>query len=119
MLTSPIRRVRTVILDGAGAGMVTFGLGEIRVGQRWKIQRMLVQIAGEVAGNPNASIYVYLGIPEASNLLDGSDIGGFNVSELPNPLTMEAGDYLTFAWAAGTPGALATGMIEGMMEQGV
>ena len=80
---------------------------------------MLINIDGGVAANLLATLYVYLGSPVAANLVDGTDIGGFNVSEVPNPIVMESGHYLTFVWAAGTPAAEATGTVEGTIEETV
>ncbi len=88
--------------------------GYVRPGEAWEIQRVRVFIAGGRAANPGATATLYLGNAEEHLALDASLNAGEDASEYPNPIIVNAGEYLTVGFAAGTPGLVARATIQGV-----
>lgn len=96
-----------VTLDATGRGELA--LPSPPVGYEWLVSQMAVSSTS--AAVPICK--VYRGAEMPSTFVAGTASGNGDTNDLAEPLTMHAGEYLTFVWEGGTPGALATARIEG------
>lgn len=104
----------TVALDLAGDGQVVLPRpGAVRPGEAWLIHRVRAFIVGGRLASPNAVATLYLGNAIDINALDATYNGGEDTAEYPNPLVVNAAEWLTLAWVGGNPGALARFTIQG------
>lgn len=97
-----------VTLDGTGAGSVTIGPG--RQGERWNVARYTTN--GASATEPSLQVF------RGSDMIDTTPRGNGDVSEMSADLILWAGESLRFAYTAGTPGAIMSVYVEGVVDYG-
>jgi hypothetical protein len=108
----PIYRLDTssaVTLNGSGNGSVTLQNG--KPFQTLKVKKVSVSVTTDVL-QPVAK--VYLGSVSPGNLLDGTETGANDSSDID--ATLMPGEYLTVEWTGGDSGAIATASFYGDVE---
>lgn len=100
-----VSEARTVTLDASGAGE-TQQLGPATSAQGWKVQRMTTQ--GNSAAEPTLTVHrgSKSGPVVDSTILGNNDVSADSINVFP-------GEYLTAAYANGTPGAVMVFYVEG------
>lgn len=99
----------SVILDGTGAGTVLLQNG--KPFQTWEVLKVSVTVSTNVL-EPIAK--VFLGPVSAGNLLDGTETGHNDSSDIN--ATLMPGEYLTVQWTGGDVGAVATASFYGNIK---
>ena len=92
-----------VVLDASGAAVATIAAP----GAFTRLQLTRVSVVGAARAN----VAMYRGGAYDPNYLDGTDAADNDTSELA--LALYPGEYLTFVWSGGTPGARMTANVEG------
>lgn len=100
--------VGTSTFDADGMATVRFGL-QIH-GLEWEIKKFVVSTTSELS----TQVRIYRDTVSDSNRIDGSYSGNQDVSD--TSVTLQAPVTLVFVWEGGTPGAQATGRIEGTVN---
>lgn len=89
-----------------GRAVVTLSPG--RAGQRWRVARLTTIVT---PSNGRETLKVYRNIETPSSYLDGSRVGGQDISE--TNISLSDVESLVFVWENGTPGSIATCTIAG------
>jgi hypothetical protein len=108
---TPIRDVRSVLLDGSGNGTVQFGPG--RPNTRWVITGVSVSVETNTLESRGD---LYRGGALVSSTFTGSS--GDSDNELPD-YPLWPGEQYVFTWTAGDPAARATLAFRGEEITGV
>jgi hypothetical protein len=94
-------------------GVATATVGPER-DRAWLIDRITVSGTSSAA----SQLRLYRGDSDPRRLLDSTYSGNQATSELPTPIRLEPGEYLTFQWTGCTPGAVQTASLEGSQGRG-
>lgn len=103
MASRALRDSRSVILDGNGNGIVTFG--PTRPNTEWIIHRVSVKVTSN-ANEPQANLY--RGTVNDGTLISGTYSGSNDTDSSVNDGSMYPGEYYTCEWLHGDVGAVAT-----------
>jgi hypothetical protein len=98
----PLQDSRSVVLDGSGNGVVTFGPG--RPNTQWRIERISVQ----VSSNTNEPEFnVYRGTPNPGTFITGTYSGSNDTDSQVSDSPLFPGEYYSAVWSGGDAGARA------------
>lgn len=109
MVSRPLDTSRTATFDAAGIARVV--LGPTVYGERWRVKRMSVNTTSA----NDTDVRVYLNAEIDTRMIDGSYTGNRDFSE--TDLTLQTLDRLIVVWIAGTPGALASFLVQGTSDR--
>jgi hypothetical protein len=94
----------------SAAGIARLEMGPTVYGHKWNIRRMVVSSTSDLP--TEARVYLNANAPSA--LLAGSYAGNQDFNE--TDVTLQTLDRLLVEWINGTPGAIATFQVQGIVE---
>lgn len=100
-----------VTLDASGAG--TTVLGPERGGESWTVDRIAVQCTSA----DQTDCAIYRDVISTQTELFGSRSGNQDVATGTPPLEIAPSSRIIVAWSGGTPGAIATVVLEGKLRR--
>lgn len=97
------------------AGKVTVSMGPAVYGSSWSIDRASVSSTSLL----DSECSMYRGLESPNTLIDGTSSGNGDTNDVAgNPILVSYGQVVVFVWTGGTPGAIATAVLDGTKETG-
>ncbi|HEV2317348.1 MAG TPA: hypothetical protein VGV89_07225 [Thermoplasmata archaeon] len=106
----PLRRRKSVTLDGNGNGSVMFEV--FSANHRWLIHTLVASTSQAQTAPPYPQVVAYLGQNQQAGRSEGGSWLGNQVT-MRGDIEMDAGEDLTVAFTGGVPGSVASAVIEG------
>lgn len=110
-VTLDLLKSGSVTLDANGAGSLTFG--PERGGESWRVTRINLTCTSTLQTKCN----VYRNVVSTLTNLFGSKAGNSDVASGDPPLDVTTNSRFIVVWTSGTPGAIATAVIEGKLTR--
>lgn len=111
MQTLHLLKSGNVVLDALGGGSVI--VGPERALEYWTVTRIAVQCA---SANQTACA-IYRDVISTQTQLFGSSAGNQDVATGTPPLEIAPSSRIIILWSGGTPGAVATAVLEGKLRR--
>lgn len=111
MTTLQLLKSGNVALDATGTGTLVFG--PERGGERWTLSRIAVQCASA----SQTECKIYRDVISAQTMLFGSRSGNQDVASGDPPMELQPSSRFIVEWTGGTPGAVATAVLEGTLTR--
>lgn len=108
MAVLPLDTNRTVVFDSSGTARIT--IGPSVYGETWRVRRMTV--TSDSAADSDARVYLNAEID--SRLVAGTWSGNRDFNE--TDITMQTLDRFICVWTGGTPGARASLLLQGVVD---
>lgn len=109
MAVRPLDTNRTVAFDSTGTARLT--IGPTVFGEIWRVRRMTVTSDSSL----DSDARVYLNAELDSRVVAGTWSGNRDFNE--TDITLQTLDRLIVVWVGGTPGALASFLIQGVAQR--
>lgn len=109
MTTRPLDTSSSATFDASGIARLR--IGPQVFGESWRIRRMVVSTTSV----NDTDVRVYLNAEMDSRLIAGSFSGDRDFNE--TDVTLQTLDQLIVVWVSGTPGAVATFVLQGTRER--
>lgn len=109
MATRPLDTNRTAVYDSTGTARLT--IGPTVFGEIWRVRRMTVTSTSTI----DSDARVYLNAELDSRLVAGTWSGNRDFNE--TDITLQTLDRFIVVWVGGTPGALASFLVQGVTQR--
>jgi hypothetical protein len=107
----PLRDSRTVTLNGAGTGLVTFGPG--RPNTQWTINRISVKVS---TNTDESTASIYRGTVNPGSLVTATYSGSQDTDSAVSDNPLFPGEFYTCQWVGGDANAIATVSFSGVED---
>ncbi len=111
MVTLDLLKSGSVTLDATGTGSVV--VGPERGGERWTVTRIAITCTSAL----QTTVKLYRNIISTTTLLFGSDAGNNDVASGDPPLELPPSGKVVLVWSGGTPGSVASLVLEGKLTR--